>query len=75
MKKINSNMTITEVLNFAGEKAIPILLESGMHCFGCPMAQRETLEQGCLAHGFSKKEIKELIERLNSIDSKTETLK
>ncbi len=43
-----------------------ILFEHGLHCVGCGMASMETLEQGCLAHGMEKKEIKELIDRLNS---------
>ena len=42
-----------------------ILFEYGMHCVGCGMASMETLEQGCVAHGMEKKEIEELIERLN----------
>lgn len=52
---------ILEINPNAGE----ILFDSGMHCLGCGMSQMETLEQGCLAHGMSKKQIKELVERLN----------
>ncbi len=46
-------------------KAAEILFEAGLSCIGCPMAQAETLEQGCLAHGMSKKEISELLKKLN----------
>jgi len=46
-------------------KAAEILFEAGMACVGCPIAMQETLEQGCLAHGMTKKQINELIKRLN----------
>jgi hypothetical protein len=32
---------------------------------GCPMAQMETIEDGCRAHGMSPKEINKLIEKMN----------
>ncbi|MBQ1376206.1 MAG: DUF1858 domain-containing protein [Clostridia bacterium] len=37
-------------------------LEIGMHCLGCPMSRRETIEQACMAHGT---DADELIENLN----------
>ncbi len=46
-------------------EAAEILFESGMGCIGCSMAMLETIEQGCLAHGMTKKEIDKLIKRLN----------
>ena len=46
-------------------QAIPLLLKSGLHCIGCHMAAMETLEQGCSAHGMSKKEIEKLVEEIN----------
>ena len=46
-------------------KAAKILIEAGMHCVGCPMAMQETIEQGCLAHGMTQKQINELIKELN----------
>ena len=42
-----------------------MLLSSGMGCMGCPMAQMETIEEGCKAHGMNDKEINKLIEKLN----------
>ncbi len=41
------------------------LIEAGMHCVGCPMAMQETLEQGCLGHGMTKKQIDKLVKELN----------
>lgn len=68
--KINQNMTIGEVLDKAGDKVnevAEVLMNSGMGCVGCPMAQMETLEQGCMAHGLNKKEIEEIVEKINEI--------
>jgi len=64
MKKITRKTKLNEVIRI-NPKAAEILFESGMSCIGCPMAMQETLEQGCLAHGMSKKDIDKLIERLN----------
>lgn len=63
-KKITAKTKFDEILNINPEAGM-ILFEHGMHCVGCGMAAMETLEQGCAAHGMEKKEIKELIERLN----------
>ncbi len=42
-----------------------ILFEAGLSCVMCPMAQQETIEQGCKSHGMSNKEIDELIKKIN----------
>jgi iron-sulfur cluster assembly protein len=42
-----------------------IMTEFGIHCVGCGAAGHETLEQGVLGHGFSKKELDALIAQLN----------
>ncbi|MFW6233106.1 MAG: DUF1858 domain-containing protein [Nanoarchaeota archaeon] len=68
--KIKKNMTIGEILEKAGDKVdevAEILMSSGMGCIGCPMAQIETLEQGCLAHGLSEKDIKEVVNKINEV--------
>ena len=62
--KITSKTKINELLNKSPEAA-EILFEAGLTCVGCPMATNETIEQGCLAHGMTKKQINELIKRLN----------
>lgn len=63
-KKITKDMTLNEVLRM-NDKAAEILFESGMGCVGCPAAQMESLEDGCLAHGMNKKQIDEIIKKLN----------
>jgi hybrid cluster-associated redox disulfide protein len=61
---ISKKMTFAELLNKSPESA-NILFESGLHCIGCGGAMYETIEQGCLMHGFSKKQIDDLIKKLN----------
>ena len=62
--EITKNTKFGEILNEHPELAND-LFESGLHCLGCGMAMYETLEQGCLAHGMNKKQIEELIKKLN----------
>lgn len=61
---IDKGMSFTEILSLAPELE-KILLKSGMHCIGCPMAAQETLEQGSLMHGINPDElVKELNKQL-----------
>ena len=43
MAQITKDMTIGEIIRI-DQGVIPILMEAGMHCIGCPSAQGETLE-------------------------------
>ena len=60
--KFNKGTQIGELLELAPEKA-DILLESGMHCIGCPASQMETLEEACSVHGI---DVDDLLEKLNA---------
>jgi hydroxylamine reductase len=62
--KITKKTRMSKILE-EKPKVAKLLIETGMHCVGCPMAMQETLEQGCLAHGMNKKEIDELVKELN----------
>ena len=44
-------MTIGEIIRI-DQGVIPILMEAGMHCIGCPSAQGETLEEAAMVHGM-----------------------
>ncbi|MFW9880083.1 MAG: DUF1858 domain-containing protein [Candidatus Thorarchaeota archaeon] len=61
---ITKEMTFAEIME-KNPEAANTLFESGLHCIGCGMAMYETLEQGCLAHDMDRKEIDELIKKLN----------
>jgi hydroxylamine reductase len=62
--KITKKTKMSKILEKKPEAA-KILMETGMHCVGCPMAMQETLEMGCMAHGMTKKQIDELVKKLN----------
>ncbi|MBS3094408.1 DUF1858 domain-containing protein [Candidatus Pacearchaeota archaeon] len=62
--KITKKTKLSEILE-KNENAAEILFEAGMGCIGCSMAMSETVEDGCLAHGMGKKDIEELIKKLN----------
>ena len=32
-------------------EVVDTLLESGMHCLGCPSSRGETVEEACMVHG------------------------
>ncbi len=42
---------------------IPILMQAGMHCIGCPSSQGETLEEACMVHGM---DVEALLTDINS---------
>ena len=58
---IEKTTKIGELLEIAPEKA-EILIESGMHCLGCPASQAETIEEACQVHGI---DVEELLEKIN----------
>ena len=58
---IEKTMTIGEVLS-ANNDLAEVLMGVGMHCLGCPMSQRETLEEACQVHGV---DVDELVKTLN----------
>lgn len=59
--KFNKDTKIGELLEIAPEKA-EILMETGMHCLGCPASQAETLEEACEVHGI---DVEELLNKIN----------
>ena len=63
-KKINKNMTFTEVMEINSE-AGELLFSKGLGCAMCHGASFETIEQGCKIHGMTDKQIDKLIEELN----------
>ena len=56
MATITKDMTIGDILR-TDEGLVPILLETGMHCLGCPSAQAETLEEACMVHGIPAEQV------------------
>lgn len=56
-----ADMTLGEVLRY-NKKNQKILLGFGMHCFGCPVSQMETLKEAAEVHGI---ELQMLLDKLN----------
>ncbi len=59
---VTKDMTINEIIAI-DRGIVPILMEAGMHCVGCPSAQAETLEQAVAVHG---KDFEELLSKINA---------
>jgi len=52
MTQVTKDMVIGDILEIDRGIAV-VLMQSGMHCVGCPSAQGETLEEACLVHGMA----------------------
>nr|WP_302598498.1 DUF1858 domain-containing protein [uncultured Cellulosilyticum sp.] len=62
MTQVTKDMIIGQIIQI--DKGIaPILMQSGMHCLGCPSSQMESLEDACAVHGIN---VDALIEQINN---------
>ena len=59
--QFTKDSTLGEVIEKKPD-AVAILLGFGMHCFGCPVTQFETLEEAAMVHGV---ELDYLLKKLN----------
>lgn len=71
LSKITKDMPIAEILAVVPD-SVELMIESGLHCFGCGSNGYETLEQGMLGHGFAEDEIEDLVHRINLLNVKEE---
>jgi len=51
MSKVTKDMIISDILKL-DKGTVPILLNSGMHCLGCPSSSGESIEDACAIHGI-----------------------
>ncbi len=58
--EITKQTTMGDMLDFEPGIAY-VLMQSGMHCVGCPSSIGESLEEACMVHGLDSDEV------LNSI--------
>jgi hybrid cluster-associated redox disulfide protein len=61
MAQVTKDMIIADILKL-DRGTVPILLNSGMHCLGCPSSSGESLEDACAIHGI---DADQLVEELN----------
>lgn len=60
---ITKDMLLGQILQSENaDKISEVLFESGMHCFGCPASQMESLEEACSVHGL---DCDELLAKIN----------
>jgi hybrid cluster-associated redox disulfide protein len=60
MQKVTPDMIIADVLKI-DRGTVPIFLNNGLHCLGCPSATGESIEDACAIHGIdAQKLVKEL---------------
>lgn len=70
MAKITKDMIIADILQI-DRGTVPILLNIGMHCLGCPSSSGESLEDACAVHGVDVNEVvKQLNDYLESKEAK-----
>jgi hybrid cluster-associated redox disulfide protein len=63
---IRRDMPIAEIVTLCPE-AKSVLAEYGLHCFSCAASEFETLEEGCLGHGYEAEDVDELVDDLNAM--------
>ncbi len=51
MAQVTKDMIISDVLRL-DKGTVPIFLNSGMHCLGCPSSSGESIEDACSIHGI-----------------------
>ena len=61
MTTITPDMIIAEVLQI-DRGTVPIFLQNGLHCLGCPSATGESIVEACAIHGI---DTDKLISELN----------
>lgn len=59
--EITKQTTMGEMLQYDPGIAY-ILMQSGMHCVGCPSSIGESLEEACMVHGLDADEVMASIE-------------
>lgn len=54
--EITKQTTMGQILNYDRGIAY-VLMQSGMHCVGCPSSIGESLEQACEVHGLDSDQV------------------
>ena len=68
--EITKNTTMGEMLQYDMGIAY-VLMQSGMHCVGCPSSIGESLEEACMVHGLDADQVMAAIQEY--LDTKKES--
>ena len=63
MNRVTKDTIIADVLRM-DRGTVPIFLEIGMHCLGCPASRGETIEEACMVHGANADELIDVIKQI-----------
>ena len=63
MAAITKDMTIAQAIAI-DQNIIPVLMDMGMHCIGCPASQAETIEEAAMVHGMNPDDLMDRIEEI-----------
>ena len=56
MATVTKDMIIEDIIGI-DPNLVMILMQSGMHCVGCPASRGESLEEACMVHGLNADEV------------------
>lgn len=65
--KITKDMTIAQIIQI-DQNIVPILMDAGMHCIGCPASQGESLVEAAAVHGIDADRLVEDINQFLSAE-------
>lgn len=71
MATVTKDLTIADVLSI-DRGTVPILMNNGLHCLGCPASQMETLEEAAAVHGI---DLDSLLNEINDFLASKESSK
>lgn len=64
MVEIRKDMAVADIIKIYPDAA-KIMLDFGLHCFGCGANVFETLEQGAQGHGFTEQQVDTIVAKIN----------
>ena len=62
--KITKDTNLADLI-FKYPETAEILLDYGLHCVGCVASSFDSVEAGAKIHGYSDKEVSEMVVRIN----------
>lgn len=66
IKKITKFWRISKILETVPD-SVEVMIEQGLHCYGCSANTEERLFEGMETHGFSEDQIDQVVDEINDI--------